>query len=665
VQFGFISSSPSLQHCSVYPNYFSLVPNEHGLNPARVKLMECFKWSRAIILYGTEDVWTKTAQDLSNSFREEYQVVSYSVSADSNLKEVLQRAMDTKIRIIFVLTFNRMTAKILCQGYRSGIRSTTHTWILMYVGNNPDWYLNKSNCAESEMREVANGHFTLDIAQHDPQNVKVTLPTNKTVEEVTEEIRELYSTRNFSDLELVYKDYFGYGYDTTVAVAKMLKMYTETNSTLTKLHNFQYTDKEVYQQLYNILTSSTFNFSGITGDISFHNRKCKPSSSHWGLIMIRYNQNDHSSKIFEINVANARGTGCPKLIHEPNWPGGSRPSDFPESHHSSRVAFGVILGLSSIGIIFAMAFLIYGIVHRNVRIFRLSGIWLNSAVAIGGIAGYLGIIFDGLNGQFFDLQLWSCFTKICLYALCFTGTFGIILVQMWAVSLGVKKSNPYKPKRRLSATRIKLTEQNLLIMVGLMLAVDVIIIIIWFSVDPWEIGTRPLESGQFSILEQDRCTCDNFWIWVYVFSVYKGILMAFGVYLAYDTRQIRVPFVTDSRFMAVAVYTALACCLMLFTLLHVDMTNPAVYYVLMSILCLLFCTVPLLLIYLPKIYAIKFRPDKTVGGVGPARGLEKDSMSEHTIASSEQLNMLKKRNVYQREVIQMLIEEVHTQLVWY
>jgi hypothetical protein len=493
MQFGFISSSPSLQHCSVYPNYFSLVPNEHGLNPARVKLMECFKWSRAIILYGTEDVWTKTAQDLSNSFREEYQVVSYSVSADSNLKEVLQRAMDTKIRIIFVLTFNRMTAKILCQGYRSGIRSTTHTWILMYVGNNPDWYLNKSNCAESEMREVANGHFTLDIAQHDPQNVKVTLPTNKTVEEVTEEIRELYSTRNFSDLELVYKDYFGYGYDTTVAVAKMLKMYTETNSTLTKLHNFQYTDKEVYQQLYNILTSSTFNFSGITGDISFHNRKCKPSSSHWGLIMIRYNQNDHSSKIFEINVANARGTGCPKLIHEPNWPGGSRPSDFPESHHSSRVAFGVILGLSSIGIIFAMAFLIYGIVHRNVRIFRLSGIWLNSAVAIGGIAGYLGIIFDGLNGQFFDLQLWSCFTKICLYALCFTGTFGIILVQMWAVSLGVKKSNPYKPKRRLSATRIKLTEQNLLIMVGLMLAVDVIIIIIWFSVDPWEIGTRPLE----------------------------------------------------------------------------------------------------------------------------------------------------------------------------
>jgi hypothetical protein len=32
-------------------------------------------------------------------------------------------------------------------------------------------------------------------------------------------------------------------------------------------------------------------------------------------------------------------------------------------------------------------------------------------------------------------------------------------------------------------------------------------------------------------------------------------------------------------------------------------------------------------------------------------------MSEHTIASTQKINLLKKRNAYQREVIQMLIEE--------
>ena len=110
------------------------------------------------------------------------------------------------------------------------------------------------------------------------------------------------------------------------------------------------------------------------------------------------------------------------------------------------------------------------------------------------------------------------------------------------------------------------------------------------------------KGGKFSSFEQDKCTCDNFWIWVYIFSAYKGILMAFGVYLAYDTRQIRVPFLSDSRFMAVAVYTAVASCLMLFILLHVDIRQPDVYYVLMSILCIIFTTVPLLLIFLPKVF---------------------------------------------------------------
>lgn len=59
-------------------------------------------------------------------------------------------------------------------------------------------------------------------------------------------------------------------------------------------------------------------------------------------------------------------------------------------------------------------------------------------------------------------------------------------------------------------------------------------------------------------------------------------------------------------------------------------------------------------------YALKFRPNKNVGGIGPARGIEKGSMSEHTIASSQHMRLLRKRITYQREIIVMLIEEVTT-----
>ena len=66
-------------------------------------------------------------------------------------------------------------------------------------------------------------------------------------------------------MDLVFKDYWGYGYDTVVTVARMLKRYIESNSTVPKdLENFQYTDKEVYNQMYNILKDRSFRFSGIT-----------------------------------------------------------------------------------------------------------------------------------------------------------------------------------------------------------------------------------------------------------------------------------------------------------------------------------------------------------------------------------------------------------------
>ena len=37
------------------------------------------------------------------------------------------------------------------------------------------------------------------------------------------------------------------------------------------------------------------------------------------------------------------------------------------------------------------------------------------------------------------------------------------------------------------------TENKLLVFIGIFLVIDVVLVIIWFSVDPWTTGTRPLE----------------------------------------------------------------------------------------------------------------------------------------------------------------------------
>ena len=161
----------------------------------------------------------------------------------------------------------------------------------------------------------------------------------------------------------------------------------------------------------------------------------------------------------------------------------------------------------------------------------------------------------------------------------------------------------------------------MLVLIGVFLAIDVVVVIIWFSVDPWTTGTRPLEvlfvsfehmdslrfvsycmqSGDIYEFEQDKCVCNNFWVWTYVFSGYKGLLLMFGIYLAFDIRQIKVALLSDSRFMAFAVYTTVVFCVMLFAFLHVEVTDPDIYYALTSFMMLIIISVLLLLLYAPKV----------------------------------------------------------------
>lgn len=118
-------------------------------------------------------------------------------------------------------------------------------------------------------------------------------------------------------------------------------------------------------------------------------------------------------------------------------------------------------------------------------------------------------------------------------------------------------------------------------------------------------SSSSLQSGQIVNFEQEKCYCDYFQLWVYVFAAYKGLLLVFGIYLAYDTRQIKVPFLSDSRFMTAAVYTTVAFCVMLLIFLHVAITDPAVYYVLMSAMVMVVITTLLLLIFVPKVFRIR------------------------------------------------------------
>ena len=52
----------------------------------------------------------------------------------------------------------------------------------------------------------------------------------------------------------------------------------------------------------------------------------------------------------------------------------------------------------------------------------------------------------------------------------------------------------------------------------------------------------------------EKCACENFNYLIGALYVYKGLLVVFGLFLAYESRNVKYYFINDSRFTSISVY---------------------------------------------------------------------------------------------------------------
>ena len=56
------------------------------------------------------------------------------------------------------------------------------------------------------------------------------------------------------------------------------------------------------------------------------------------------------------------------------------------------------------------------------------------------------------------------------------------------------------------------------------------------------------------IKKYEKCECDNFPYLIGALYVYKGLLVVFGLFLAYESRNVKYFYINDSRFVSIAMY---------------------------------------------------------------------------------------------------------------
>ena len=169
---------------------------------------------------------------------------------------------------------------------------------------------------------------------------------------------------------------------------------------------------------------------------------------------------------------------------------------------------------------------------------------------------------------------------------------------------------------------------NFLLIMTILLVIDTMYLIFWTSKYPFRrsLVTRDVSmmhlkfnkptglSSLFWYTSQDSdqdlellyevCYCDNFGYLIGALYVYKGLLVVFGLFLAYESRNVKYFYINDSRFVTmyiVVILVGIGAPLSLVLAVHYFIDSAYGLAVFMITAASISC---LLILYIPKVYAI-------------------------------------------------------------
>ena len=125
------------------------------------------------------------------------------------------------------------------------------------------------------------------------------------------------------------------------------------------------------------------------------------------------------------------------------------------------------------------------------------------------------------------------------------------------------------------------------------------------------VGYHELNSSIFQTIPHENVIvwevyhyCSNTYqgYWIAVVYVYKGLLLVFGMFLAWETRHVTVPELNDSKYIGACIYNVVVVCIFGVPLAHVlPHEQSTLVYVLESSL-IIYCTaICQCIIFIPKV----------------------------------------------------------------
>ncbi|GFN98779.1 gamma-aminobutyric acid type b receptor subunit 2, partial [Plakobranchus ocellatus] len=267
----------------------------------------------------------------------------------------------------------------------------------------------------------------------------------------------------------------------------------------------------------------------------------------------------------------------------------------------STAAVTVVLATNSVGIFSAVGFLAFNIVYRKNSNIKMSSPTINNVIVLGALLMYMFVFTlttdyaqwsDVHNSAICSIQIWLACTG-------FTVAFGALFSKTWRVHALFRQS---QLKRKV------IRDARLLSNVLLLVLADMVILIPWTAVNTLVKEEHEQPAEEESTLDRrvtykyTTCTHPKKIYWYMAEYVFKGLLLVFGAFLAWETREVRIPALNDSKLIGFCIYNIAVFCALAVPVVHVlGQERLTLTFLVVGLFVSLCTTLVLCILFIPKV----------------------------------------------------------------
>jgi hypothetical protein len=110
------------------------------------------------------------------------------------------------------------------------------------------------------------------------------------------------------------------------------------------------------------------------------------------------------------------------------------------------------------------------------------------------------------------------------------------------------------------------------------------------------------------VYQTTQCGSIHMEKWLSGFYAFKGLLLLFGSYMAWETRNVTIPALNDSRYIGLSVYNVVVMSVIVVVLSNILSDKPTLAVILESLCTLVSTTLVICFLFVPKVYNRLKRP---------------------------------------------------------